>query len=298
MIYSKKLLSFGEIIWDVYPDGRQIGGAPLNFAAHVASFGVQTWLLSGVGRDALGEEALARLEELGVNAGMVQKNDRPTGRCEVTLQAKDKPVYRVLSDAAFDRVSLSEEELDAVDAEGFDVLYFGTLAQRGQTSRSSLAALLDACRFPDRFCDLNLREGGYDADAVSLCLRNATILKLSLEEEPLLRALGFYECYSDSPVAIAKAISARYGNLRHILITMGENGSIEFEKESGICHRQDAVEAEVVSTVGAGDAFSAAWLAGYLDDLPPAIRLRRAAELSAFVVAHREAVPRKGTPRS
>ena len=293
MFSTKKILSFGEIIWDVYPDQRYIGGAPLNFAAHCAGCGLQTALISAVGGDELGNEALARIRELGVRTDLIEViEEKPTGQCTVTIKRRT-PSYRVLTDVAYDHIFLSEDTLGAIRAESYDALYFGTLIQRSHASRSALCALLESCSIPTVFCDLNLRPGCYDSDSISLCLRNATILKLSDEEEPILRKTGFYECFSNEPEAIAKAIAARYGNLKMILITCGEKGSYAYDTKAQIGLRQPIVQVPVVSTVGAGDSFSAAWISAHLDGLPLSICMRKAAELSAFVVSHKDAVPKR-----
>ena len=294
MFLTKKVLAFGEIIWDVYPDQRYIGGAPLNFAAHCAGCGLQASLISAVGSDELGSEALARVREMGVREELIgEVKGKPTGQCLVTLKHRRIPTYNVLTDVAFDHIALSEEQLSLIRSRGFDALYFGTLIQRSPVSRSSLCTLLESCSFSNIFCDLNLRPDCYDSESISLCLRNASILKLSDEEEPTLRELGFYQCFSDEPEAIAKAIAARYGNLKMILITCGERGSYAYDTKNQIGLRQPAAPTPVVSTVGAGDSFSAAWLSAYLEGLPLSICMRQAAELSAFVVSRKDAVPQK-----
>ncbi|MBE6633749.1 MAG: carbohydrate kinase [Ruminococcaceae bacterium] len=292
MYSTKKILSFGEIIWDIYPDDRYIGGAPLNFAAHCAGCGTGATLLSAVGNDPLGEEAIRRMQGFGVQTDLIQINaEKPTGQCLVKLNAKSVPSYQVLTDTAYDHISLTEDQLAAIRAKRFDVLYFGTLIQRSPQSRAALSALLEACSFPEIFCDLNLRPNCYSAETASLCLRNATILKISDEEEPLLRKFGFYDCFSKDPEVIAKAIASRYSNLKIILITRGSEGSYVYRTDTQESIHQPIVRVPVVSTVGAGDSFAAAWITSYLEELPLALCMRKAAERSAFVVAHKSAVP-------
>lgn len=293
MYSTKKILSFGEIIWDVYPNERHIGGAPLNFAAHCAGCGSNAALLSAVGNDPLGEEALQKLTNFGVQTDLVQVNEeKPTGQCLVKLNSKNIPSYQVLTDTAYDNITLTEDQISTIRAKRFDAFYFGTLIQRSPQSRAALSALLEACSFPEVFCDLNLRPNCYSAETVSLCLRNATVLKISDEEEPLLRKFGFYDCFSSDPEVIAKAIAARYTNLKIILITQGANGSYVYRVDTQESIRQPIVRVPVVSTVGAGDSFSAAWITSYLEGLPLSICMRKAAERSAFVVSHQEAVPK------
>ena len=143
----KKILSFGEIIWDVFPDGDAvIGGAPLNFAAHAIKCGAKASLLSAVGNDALGEKALKELQRLGVSTDFVGKSDLATGRCIVSLN-NGAPSYKVCRPAAYDRISLTQEAVDSINRESFDAFCFGTLAAREPVSRKALQRVLKSCSF-------------------------------------------------------------------------------------------------------------------------------------------------------
>ena len=126
-----KILSFGEILWDVYPDKKYIGGAPLNFAAHSAKQGEEVYMLSAVGQDALGTDALSQLKSWGINCKYVAAlADKPTGACNVTLDVNSVPKYDLLQNVAYDYVDGNSVNED------FDVLYFGTLALRGEIGRA------------------------------------------------------------------------------------------------------------------------------------------------------------------
>lgn len=292
MCQRKKILSIGEIIWDVYPTEQCIGGAPLNFAAHCAACGCEAWLLSAVGTDVLGTAALERARGFGVKTDLIQTvSDKLTGQCLVSLDANQVPSYSILPDAAYDNIVLHESDISRIQAEHMDVLYFGTLIQRSPASRSAVAAVLESCSFPEVFCDLNLRPGCYGKDSVSLCLRNATILKISDEDERLLREFELYSCISEEPEAITRAIAHRYGNLNIILLTCGSKGAYAYDCRTQESVFQKIVPTPVVSTVGAGDSFAAAWLAAYLNHAPLTLCMKKAAERSAFVVSRKEAVP-------
>lgn len=286
-----KILSFGEIIWDVYPQKRVIGGAPLNFAAHASLCGAESALISAVGDDELGRAAIGALREYGVRDGYVGVAGAPTGQCLVTLDERSVPTYRVLSDVAYDLVTLSDAQMGAIRSERFDAFYFGSLSQRALVSRGTLRKLLEVCSFGVVFCDVNLRPGCYSAETVRYCLSNATVIKISAEEEPLLREMGMYGSVAD-PLSISQAICARYPKIGTVILTLGKDGSFLYERESGKGFRQPAIGDTVVSTVGAGDSFSAAYLVARLAGKSVEECLRRAAEVSGFVVAHTEAVPR------
>lgn len=289
-----KILSIGEIIWDVYPDQKAIGGAPLNFAAHTVLCGAKSALISAVGNDLLGDEAIAFAAKMGIDCRYVQRNDRPTGQCIVTLDDNAVPHYDVLRDVAYDRILMEIQACAEIDRAGYDAFYFGTLIQRHGLSRQAVQRLLEQCRFSHVVCDVNLRPSCFDAESVGLCLQNATILKVSLEEERLLRDMAAYRPTEDTLEGIACAICRAYPQIRVVLITCGGDGSYAYDCGTGRSYRQRAVGEGVVSTVGAGDSFTAAWLTSYLDGEPIEKCLQRAAEVSGFVVAHTEAIPLYG----
>lgn len=287
----KKILSFGEIIWDVFPDGDAvIGGAPLNFAAHAVKCGAKASLLSAVGNDALGEKALKELQRLGVSTDFVGKSDLATGRCIVSLN-NGAPSYKVCRPAAYDRISLTQEAVDSINRESFDAFCFGTLAAREPVSRKALQRVLKSCSFGRVFCDINLRPDCYDENSVKLCFENASILKISEEEEPLLESFPFYR--SLCPDGLEQNVGNLFEalpNLDIILFTKGEKGSTVYQKHQSPLH-VDPCKTQVVSTVGAGDSFGASFLSALLNgsSIPDAASL--ASRVSAFVVSQKEAVP-------
>lgn len=279
------LLVFGEIIWDLYPDKSCIGGAPLNFAVHFVRAGGSAALLSAVGADDLGRSAVDFLERNGVDTRFIQRVEYPTGRCEVTLNG-GIPSYFVVPDVAYDHILPTR-------AEGYDLLCFGTLAQRGE-SRACLKRLLKEGKFRHIFCDVNLRPDCYDRESVENCLANATLLKISDEEEPLLREVAGYlpaeESAACDPMDAPDALFARYGQLEAIVLTQGERGATLYRRGRAPIH-VPAAPAEVVSTVGAGDSFGAAWLYHTLMGADDLTALTAASARAAWVIAHAEAIP-------
>lgn len=280
-----KILAIGEIIFDIFDGEAEIGGAPLNFCAHCAALGADSAIISAVGNDNLGEAALENLGRFGVNTEHVQRNDLPTGQCIVTVK-NGNPEYNVLRPVAYDKIQISEEKFVA------DVFAFGTLIQRDETSQNAVKNILSGGTFSEIFCDVNLRPDCYSEESCRLCLENATILKISAEEEPLLREFGFYND-ADSEKEIVKSICDKFCNVRLVLYTKGENGSLIYDKAENKFYEIPAVRAEVVSTVGAGDSYSAAFLCEYLKSGNITDAAKAGSALSAIVVSHREAVPRK-----
>ena len=279
-----KALSFGEILWDVYPDERFIGGAPLNFAAHLARHGEEVHMLSAVGDDALGAETLAAVRALGVGTNQIAVvPDKPTGRCLVSLE-KGTPVYDLAADTAYDHIPV------AAVTEPMDLLYFGTLALRSDRNRQTLKTLLAENAFGEVLVDVNIRPPFYSAETLAFCMENATVLKVSAEELPVvLKLLGME--HDPEPAAVLAALARRYPKLKILLLTCGAEGAYGYDCAAGRVYFTPAHKVTEVSAVGAGDSFCAAFISRYLGGQNMADCLVCAAKVAAFVVSQPEAVP-------
>ena len=281
---SIKALSFGEVLWDVYPDRICIGGAPLNFAAHLARHGNQVFFVSSVGEDELGRKALEQIEKWNVSTEYVSiSKSLPTGQCIVSLDGNGTPTYNILPDTACDSISSDGITQD------FDLLYFGTFALRSKYNFNSLRSLIESHSFKEIFVDLNIRPPFSSDDAVIFALNNATIIKISLEELPFVaRALNMNSsiAYRD----FAKKLSSEFKAIKCIIVTLGEDGAYAFEPQSGKESNCQAKKVSVLSTVGAGDSFSAAFLHQYFNNTLDH-SLIYATNLAGYVVSKYEAVP-------
>ncbi len=289
-----KILTVGEIIWDVYPDKQCIGGAPLNFAAHTSLLGAEASMLSAVGDDALGRSAKDYVRDFGVSAKYIQTNDLTTGICDVSVTERGIPSYSARSNTAYDNLILTDHDIAEINNEQFDLFYFGTLIQRSAVSAAAVKRVLAECSFGDILCDINLRPNCYSRDSVLTCLTSATILKLSDEEEPLLRALDIYEGTPEGNAQIAKTLAAQFPNFKLIIITMGAKGAYAYRTSDGTSVMQAPIEVEVASTVGAGDSFAAAFSVAFLKGKTLKEAMYDGAELSSFIVSRMEAVPKLG----
>lgn len=285
-----KIISIGEIIFDIYGETAVIGGAPLNFCAHCSLLGAESALISATGNDEYSENAIEKMKVFGVDTSFVKKSELDTGKCIVIMDENAVPSYDVIRPAAYDDIQLDENDINEIRKYSADVFAFGTLIQREKNSRISLRKILDECSFREIFCDVNLRNGCYDEESCRLCLENATVLKLSDEEEPLLASFGFYEKKMVTEEKI-RAIAEKFGNIKLILFTMGENGSAVYEKSSDEFFYFEAINVKTVSTVGAGDSYSAAFICEYLASGNIEKSGIAGTELSAKVVASNEAVP-------
>lgn len=293
---TMKLVSFGEIIWDIYGEKKTIGGAPLNFAAHAARCGAEAYLLSAVGDDALGAEAKTVLRRFGIRSDFtLTEAGRPTGVCHVTLDENGVPTYAIAENCAYDAIPVSGF-LDAAahQKDAFDAFCFGTLALREEENRATVTKLLHSVRFREIYADLNVRMPFCSPCALLLCLEHATIVKISDEELPLvLLMLGdvLPNVENADIYAAAKALSACFPQIKLLIFTLGGKGSTIYDCRIGRFQCISAPSVKVVSTVGAGDSYGAAFLVSYLAGEPISVCLERATARSAFVVAHAEAVP-------
>ncbi|HPE96016.1 MAG TPA: PfkB family carbohydrate kinase [Bacillota bacterium] len=274
-----KTLSFGEILFDIYPDNKIIGGAPLNLASHLAKLGVDSRIISAVGNDCSGRNALEQIKSVGVNDSFVAITDFPTGYSIVTFKDK-KPCYALSPDCAFDHIPAVRPDGD------YDVFCFGTLAQRNEDSRSTLHDLLDNGSFREVFCDINIRDGFNSVDTLEYSLSKSSIVKLSREESPIFKALGISE--QTEAMALAENISDKY-SVHTVIVTLDKDGALVYSNKSK--YRSVKPTSRPLSTVGAGDSFSACFLYNYLCGVSIQMCLDRGVMLSDFVVTQPEAVP-------
>jgi fructokinase len=176
-----KTLAFGEVLWDVYENSKHIGGAPLNFAAHFKKCGGESWILTAVGNDELGKETVLEIEKLGVNTDYIFTVEKQTGRCLVTLDENSVPKYNLLNDVAYDCI-----QSPCIPNGFFDVLYFGSLALRGENNSTVLKKLIKENHFKNIFVDVNIRPPFFSAETIKFAFENATIMKISNEELPII----------------------------------------------------------------------------------------------------------------
>lgn len=283
--FEMNLLSFGEIVWDIFCDNRYLGGAPFNFAAHSVALGAKVGLVSAVGDDELGKTTIKQIEGFGINTEYISViSGKETGKCLVTLNENAVPTYEIVDDAAYDHIQMPKLN------ENIDVIAFGSLAIRREKNKSVLKALLDRYSFSEVFVDINIRAPYYSAESIMFCLENATILKISEEELSTVTEIVFGETLCSENAT--KKISKNFNHMKTVIITRGEKGSFCYDCKTSELFVADAVQAKVVSTVGAGDSFGAAFLAMYMENKSYDKCLEFAAEISALVCSQAEAVPK------
>jgi fructokinase len=248
------IVGLGEILWDLFPDGKKLGGAPANFAFHARALGDSGVPVSRIGEDPLGREIRGSLAELGVPGEYVQSDPaRPTGTVQVALDAKGVPTFTITPEVAWDYLDWSEE-LEALAGKA-DAVCFGSLAQRSPQSRRTIRAFLSAVRRRAlRLFDVNLRQSWYSAEVLRESLACSSMLKLNDAELPeVLRTLGFSAA---SGLEQGCRLLQREFGLELVCLTMGERGSL-LVGEAGQS-RHPGFRVTVADTVGSGDAYTAA----------------------------------------
>jgi fructokinase len=272
-----QVLAVGEILWDLLPAGRQLGGAPANFILHAQSLGAHAGLVSRVGEDDLGREAVERLRACGVRTDLIQVDrEAPTGTVSVEVGPNHQPRYTIHENVAWDRLTVEGIALMAVGAA--DAVCFGTLAQRTPGGAETLRRLVGAAH-PGalRVLDINLRPPFVKPEVILASLELANVLKLNDQELPVVAAMLGLTGSTDEQL---EALLHRY-SLRLIALTRGGQGSLLVDGTG--CSERPAMSVEVVDTVGAGDAFTAAMTLGLLHGWLLDEINRRAAEVAAFV---------------
>ena len=278
------VVGIGELLWDVFPEGKQLGGAPLNFSYHCAQLGAEAHPVSAVGADSDGAEIRQILSAKNLPDAHVQADsEHPTGRVNVTLHG-GKPTYEILGDVGWDFIRFDEELRSLADRA--DAVCFGSLAQRGDTSRKAIHDFLAAMRVDSlRIFDINLRQEFFSREIIEHSLRQANILKLSDEELPVLAELFSLSGPVDSQLDALR----RTFHLRLVAYTMGGEGSLLVAANEKARH--PGFPTKVIDTVGAGDSFTAALCTGLLKNLPLAEINRTACQVAAFVCSQAGATP-------
>lgn len=280
-----KVLAFGEILWDIIEGNEHLGGAPFNFAAHMAQCGNNAFIVSRLGNDDLGRRAFNRSKVHDVDVSLIQWDELyPTGVVDVELK-NGQPDYVIRANAAYDYIS-EDHILDFLAQNYFDVFYFGSLVQRNPVSMQALHAILSRNQFKHIFYDVNLRKSGYSEQIVKDSLAVCTILKLNSEE---VGTISQMLTGSNLPNReFCKYVKTRHPSISLIIITAAENGCFIYESELLYI---PGTPVDVCDAVGAGDAFSAAFMHIYAASGHAARAAKIANQVGGFVATRAGAIP-------
>ncbi len=281
------VIGIGEALWDILPEGKKIGGAPANFAYHISQFGLQSQVVSAVGADKLGDEILENFQDRGLRT-LIEKVAYPTGTVQVQLDNEGVPCYDIKENVAWDNIPFTDK-LKQLAKETCAVCY-GSLAQRNVVSGKTINAFLDA--MPDgkgqyKIFDINLRQGFYTKETLCNSMQRCNILKINDEElVTVSRIFGYPGIDLQDKCWI---LLAKY-NLKMLVLTCGVNGSYVFTP--GNVSFVETPEVQVADTVGAGDSFTAAFIAAILKGKPVMEAHQLAVNVSAYVCTQNGAMPK------
>lgn len=280
------VVGMGEALWDVLPEGKKIGGAPANFAYHVSQFGLPSCVVSAVGDDALGKEIIENFTSKGLNQ-LIAEVPYPTGTVQVEIDPAGVPQYEIKENVAWDNIPYTAH-LEML-AEKTKAVCFGSLAQRNVVSRNTINRFLDAMpQNEDTLVvfDVNLRQGFYNKEILCNSMKRCNILKINDEElVTVSRMFGYPGIDLQDKCWI---LLGKY-NLRMLILTRGINGSYVFTP--GNVSFQPTPKVEVADTVGAGDSFTAAFIASILKGKSVQEAHSTAVQTSAFVCTKKGAMP-------
>lgn len=280
------VVGMGEALWDVLPEGKKIGGAPANFAYHVSQFGLPSCVVSAIGNDALGKEIVENFTSKGLNQ-LIAEVPYPTGTVQVEIDQAGVPQYEIKENVAWDNIPYTAP-LEAL-AEKTKAVCFGSLAQRNVVSRNTINRFLDAMSGNDDnliVFDVNLRQGFYNKEILCNSMKRCNILKINDEElVTVSRMFGYPGIDLQDKCWI---LLGKY-NLKMLILTCGINGSYVFTP--GNVSFQPTPKVEVADTVGAGDSFTAAFIASILKGKSVAEAHSLAVQTSAFVCTKKGAMP-------
>lgn len=276
-----KILGIGEILWDVFPDSKKLGGAPTNFAYHVSALGHEGIIVSRIGNDEYGREIMEQLISLGLDTNYLQiDGTRPTSTVEAFIDKNNEPSYIIKEDVAWDFLQW-DSKFDAL-LETTDAICFGTLAQRSRQSRNTIISFLEKAKKETvKVYDVNLRQSFYNKNIIADSLKLADIIKLNSAEAILMReVLNINPKYSEED--FCRFLLENYG-LKLVCLTRGEDGSTLMNGET-IFHAP-AFPYSLADRVGAGDAFTAVVIIGYLNGDAIDIISTRANRLASWVTS-------------
>ena len=291
----KYVIGLGEALFDCLPTGRKLGGAPANFAYHVSQFGFDSCAISAIGNDELGQEIIDTFDKVGLHY-CLPKVDFPTGTVQVTLNEQGIPQYEIKLGVAWDNIPLTPELTNL--AQHAQAVCFGSLAQRSEVSRATIQHFLESTpKDTLKVFDINLRQRWYNREVIETSLQHCNILKINDEEldivAPMLLSVttdpaDLIAADKEKAVRVCRALIELY-ELKMLILTCGTNGSYVITKDK--CSFIPTPKVEVADTVGAGDSFTATFIAKILGGATIEQAHEMAVKVSAYVCTQSGAMP-------
>jgi fructokinase len=292
MNYKNNNLIFvglGELLWDMLPTGKQLGGAPANFAYHAQQLGAESYIISSVGSDALGDEIYKYLKDHHLSTEYINTDpNSPTGTVDINVDDSGIPEYTIHTDVAWDKIPLEEKTQELLSR--VDAICFGSLAQRSAISAQTIQSILKSCPTNCfKIYDINIRQTFYTRQLIAENLKLANGFKLNDEEFELIANMF---AVSGQEEIIAYKLMYKF-DLDIIALTKGSQGSVIYSGDKQSYRKSPKIS--VADTVGAGDAFTAGLAYAYLNRLPLTIAHDYANMLAAYVCTQKGAMPQYST---
>lgn len=280
---NKKIICFGEVLWDVVADNRLIGGAPLNVCYHLSKFGVDSKVISQVGEDSYGTDLIQGISKLGVNTSLITISPNyATSKVLVHITKKGEISYEIVENVAWDFIQFDEKIAQEIAKANYFV--YGSLSTRNEVSKSTLLRYLEYSNW--NVLDLNLRYPYYDQKIIHQLLSSCNTLKINDEELLVISDLFFKNSHPDQRI---ESVFKIFSNINEVIVTKGAEGVSYYSKEEAV--EIPGIKVQVADTVGSGDSFLAAYLAGRLHHKPIIKCLKDAVVLSAFIASRQGACP-------
>ena len=277
------VVCFGEVLWDLFPNHKKIGGAPLNVALRLASFGHKVSMISAVGKDENGEVLLDYIKNNNVQIGQIQTTSKfDTGVVDVFINNKGSASYVIKYPSAWDKIELTQENKARV-AES-DAMVFGSLITRDKTSKNTLLGLLEVAQY--KIFDLNLRPPHYDYETISYLMKKADFIKFNDDE--LYKICKQQGSKYHNLEQNLKFISEKT-NTKHICVTKGEHGAVLLY--NGAYYYNSGYQINLVDTVGAGDSFLGTLISQLLNKEHPQKAIDMGCAVGALVAQSEGANP-------
>jgi fructokinase len=286
-LVKKNVILFGEVLADIFPDQSVLGGAPFNVARHLQAFNLHPVMISRAGDDLLRDDLLREMDHLGMDTlGIQCDHNYPTGQVQVQIENGNHK-FTILPDQAYDHIHAGITHMITMSIKP-ELVYFGTLAQRSMPSRLALDIFLSDSKCP-RFFDINLRHPWYNKHTVRRSLMRSDIVKMN--EEELEIVANYFKINAPTPLLKARALLDQF-DLTCLLVTCGEQGAWLINQQHETYDSGPATQSQIiVDTVGAGDAFAAAFIIGLLQDWTMPVAMQRANQFAAAICGVRGGAP-------
>ncbi len=277
------IVGIGELLWDRLPSGKRVGGAPVNVVYHASCLGAEGYAISAVGKDRLGDELLEAISKTNIHTA-IERVDYPTGSIHVTLNY-GIPEYNIVENTAWDYIPLTDNALTLVKKA--DAICYGTLASRNDVSHNTIITLLKHTNPSSlRLFDINLRAAYYSKQLIIELITYANIFKINSDEAIILKSMLDVDISDDD---LCRMFLEKY-NLKYLIYTNGSLGSSIYTTDTVSTLKTPSVR--VNDTIGAGDAFSGAFLYYTLSGLSLEDAHHMAVNISAFVCTQSGAWPK------